>query len=83
MTHSMAYWNLLYHGSDVIFMVYGKLYHGIYVNLDGFGIFGVNSDAYSCEFINSLLFSKNNKTIIEFGSRRLWEIIKASVCVMP
>ena len=24
----------------------------------------------------------NNKTIIEFGSRRIWEIIKASVCVI-
>ena len=24
----------------------------------------------------------NNKTIIEFGSRRIWGIIKASVCVI-
>ena len=29
-----------------------------------------------------LQIQMNNKTIIEFGSRRIWGIIKASVCVI-
>ena len=28
------------------------------------------------------IYTNNNKKIIEFGSRRIWGIIKASVCVI-